>query len=78
MHIGMSALAGYGLAGGWGWQFYLLASFVHAFANYAAVLYQSGNITIVGLEIYAAVVSALLTAGILWLRWRKSEDTFDS
>ena len=77
LHIGMSGLAGYGLAKGWGWQFYLLASFVHAFANYAAVLYQSGSITIVGVEIYAAVVSALLTAGVLWLRWRKSEDTFE-
>ena len=47
LHIGMSRLSGYGLARGWGWQYYLLASFIHAFANYAAVMFQSGFITVV-------------------------------
>jgi len=77
LHIGMSALAGYGLAKGWGWQFYLLASFVHAFTNYAAVLFQSGTITIIQVEIYAAVVAVLAMGSVLWLRWRKSEDELD-
>ena len=74
LHIGMSGLAGYGLARGWGWQFYLLASFVHAFNNYAAVMFQSGIITIVQVEIYAAAVAGLLTIGVLWLRWKKSDE----
>jgi uncharacterized membrane protein YhfC len=71
LHIAMSALAGYGLAKGWGWQFYLLASFLHAFANYSAVLFQSGLITIIQVEIFIAVWAMLVTGGALWLRWRK-------
>jgi len=71
LHTAVSALAGYGLAKGWGWQFYLLASFLHAFNNYCVLLLQSGLFTIVHVEIYAAVVAALVTAGALWLRWRK-------
>ncbi len=35
-HIAASALAGYGLARGWAWQFYLIASFCHALVNYSA------------------------------------------
>ncbi len=72
-HIAASALAGYGLAKGWGWQFYLLASFLHAFLNYSVILLQSELITVVQLEIFAAVWAVLVTAGALWLRWRKSE-----
>ena len=74
LHTAMSALAGYGLAKGWGWQFYLLASFLHAFANYSAVLFQSGLITIIQVEIFAAVWAMLVTGGALWLRWRKQEE----
>ena len=73
-HIAASALAGYGLAKGWGWQFYLLAAFLHAFLNYSAVLLQSGLITIIQLEIFAAVWAVLVTAGALWLRWKKSAE----
>ena len=77
-HIAASALAGYGLAKGWGWQFYLLAAFLHALLNYSVVLLQSGIFTIVNLEIYAAVFAVLVTAGVLWLRWRKSAETVET
>ena len=70
-HIAVSALAGWGLAKGWGWQFYLLASFLHGLLNYSVALLQSGLLTVVHLEIYAAVVAVLVTGGALWLRWRK-------
>ena len=70
-HIAVSSLAGYGLARGWGWQFYLLAAFLHGFMNYSVVLLQSGLFTLVHVEIYAAVVAVLVTGGALWLRWRK-------
>jgi len=73
-HIAASALAGYGLAKGWGWQFYLLASFLHGFLNYSVVLLQSGIFTIIQLEIFAAVWAMLVTAGALWLRWRKTNE----
>jgi len=70
-HTAVSALAGYGLAKGWGWQFYLLASFLHSLLNYSAVLLASRLFTIVHVEIYAAVVAACVTGVVLWLRWRK-------
>ena len=72
-HTAASALAGYGLAKGWGWQFYLLAAFLHAFLNYSVISLQAGLMTIVQLEIFAAVWALLVTGGALWLRWRKSE-----
>ncbi|MCX6011497.1 MAG: PrsW family glutamic-type intramembrane protease [Chloroflexi bacterium] len=71
-HIAASALAGYGLAKGWGWQFYLIASGLHALLNYGIVLLSFGLFGTVGLEIYAAVVAALVSAVALWLRWCKS------
>jgi RsiW-degrading membrane proteinase PrsW (M82 family) len=77
-HIAASALAGYGLAKGWGWQFYLIASFLHALLNYSAVLMRSGVFTVIHVEIYAAVVAVLVTAAALWLRWRKTDELADS
>ena len=77
-HVAVSALAGYGLAKGWGWQFYLLASFLHAFLNYSVVALQSGLITGIQLEIFAAVWAMLVTGGVLWLRWRKSTELAES
>ena len=70
-HIAASALAGYGLARGWGWQFYLLASLLHGLLNYGAVLFRSGLFTTAQLEIYLAALAALMTAGALSLRWKK-------
>ncbi|MFC1951842.1 PrsW family glutamic-type intramembrane protease [Chloroflexota bacterium] len=72
-HIAVSALAGYGLAKGWGWQFYLLAAFLHGLLNYSVILLRSGLITVIQIEIYAAVVAVLVTGGVLWLRWRKTD-----
>ncbi len=72
-HIAVSALAGYGLARGWGWQFYLLATFLHGFLNYSVVALHSGLITVIQVEIFAAGWATLVTAGVLWLRWRKPE-----
>ncbi|MFC1592874.1 PrsW family glutamic-type intramembrane protease [Candidatus Omnitrophota bacterium] len=71
LHTAMSAMAGYGLARGWGWQFYLIASFIHALANYSAILLAAGIFSVVHVEIYATVVAVLATGGALWLRWRK-------
>jgi RsiW-degrading membrane proteinase PrsW (M82 family) len=70
-HIAFSALAGYGLAKGWGWQFYLIVSVLHGLLNYGAILWQAAVLTDVHAEIYIAVLAALVTAWALWLRWRK-------
>ena len=73
LHIGLTAIAVYGLFKGKWWQFYLLAAFLHAFLNYSVVLLAGGYITILQLEIYAAVVT-LATVGLaLWLRWRREK-----
>jgi len=77
-HIAASALVGYGLAKGRGWQFYLLAAFLHAFMNYSVVLLQKGLFTIVQVETYAAVLAVLLTAAVLLLRWGKREESVES
>ena len=74
-HIASCALAGWGLAKGWGWQFYLLAAFLHSLLNYSVVLLQAGIFTIINVEIYAAVFAAIITAVMLWLRWRRGEAT---
>lgn len=73
-HIAASALAGYGLAKGWGWQFYLIASGLHALLNYGVVLLSFGVFGTVGVEVYVAVVTALVVAFVLWLRWRKTAE----
>ena len=77
-HIAFSALAGYGLAKGWGWQFYLLAAFLHGLLNYSVVLLQSGIFTVVHVEIFVAVWAVLVTGGALWLRWRKPAELVES
>jgi RsiW-degrading membrane proteinase PrsW (M82 family) len=73
LHTAASALAGYGLAKGLGWQFYLIAAGVHSLLNYSAVIYQKGYLTVTQVEIYIAVVAVLVTVAALWLRWRKEK-----
>ena len=71
-HISVSALVGYGLARGWGWQSYLIAGGLHGLMNYSALFYRSGIFsTILQVELYAFVIAGLVTAAGLWLRWRK-------
>lgn len=74
-HIAFSALAGYGLARGRGWHYYLIASVLHALLNYGAVLYRAEVLpaSSVYVEIYIAVVAVAVTGWALWLRWRKGE-----
>ena len=71
-HTAFSALAGYGLAKGKGWQFYLIASGLHALLNYGAVLLTSGVLNAIQLEIYVAILALGIAAWALWLRWRKT------
>jgi RsiW-degrading membrane proteinase PrsW (M82 family) len=70
-HTAVSAIAGWGLAKGKGWQFYLIASFTHAVLNYSVVLYSTGNFSQLQVSIYVAVLSVITAAVALWLRFRK-------
>jgi RsiW-degrading membrane proteinase PrsW (M82 family) len=77
-HTAFSALAGYGLAKGRGWQFYLIASGLHALINYSVVLLQTGVLSLIQVEIYVAIVALSVTAWALWLRWRKPAVSMES
>lgn len=72
-HIAVSALAGYGLAKGLGWQFYLIASGLHALVNYSVILAQAGVFLATQAEIYIAMVALLVTLTVIWLRWREEK-----
>ena len=76
-HTSVSALAGYGLARGRGWQFYLLAAFLHSVLNYSAVLMQSGLFSVIQVEVYVTLCAALVTGSALWIRWRMTEPELD-
>jgi RsiW-degrading membrane proteinase PrsW (M82 family) len=73
-HIAASALAGYGLAKGWGWKFYLIAAGLHTLVNYVAALFSAGLLGAVGMEIYVVVISLAVAALALWLRWRRTAE----
>jgi len=72
-HTASSALAGWGLAKGWGWQFYLIASAAHAIINYSSVIFGMGLLTNVQVEIYVVAWAAVVTGFALWLRYRKQK-----
>ncbi len=71
--IALSALAGWGLAKGLGWQFYLIAAGLHSVLNYGAILYQKGYLSVTQVEIYIAAAAVLITLFALVLRWRKGK-----
>jgi RsiW-degrading membrane proteinase PrsW (M82 family) len=77
--IAFSALAGYGLVRGRGWQFYLIASALHGLLNLAQLLFPDllawWPPSSLGACVYTAVLATLVTAWALWLRWRKRAAT---
>ncbi len=75
-HTAATALAGWGLARGSGWQFFLLASFLHGVLNYSTLLGATALVTAFQMQIIIAVFATLITVAVLWLRWAKpAEDT---
>jgi hypothetical protein len=73
VHVASCALAGWGLARGRGWQFYLLAAFVFIFPTYSYALVEKGLVTGVQAELLIAVWALIATGVVLWLRERKSK-----
>jgi hypothetical protein len=73
VNVAACALAGWGLARGWGWKFYLLAAFVYFFMNYSVLLVSSGLISAVQAEFIIAAWALIATGVGLWLREKKSE-----
>ncbi|MBM3142549.1 MAG: hypothetical protein FJ005_05825 [Chloroflexi bacterium] len=73
IHVASCALAGWGLARGWGWKFYLLAAFVYLIPNYSYVLLSKELITGVQAEFLIAAWALIATGVALWLHERKSK-----
>jgi hypothetical protein len=76
-HTAMSALAGYGLARGLGWQFYLIAAGLHSILNYAVILLGIHKLTANQVEIYVAALAVMMTAAVLWLRWKSPAESIE-
>lgn len=74
LHIATTALAGWGLAKGWGWQFYLLAAFLYMFPNYSSVLVNRGLISGFQAEFLIAAWALATTGVALWFRERRATD----
>jgi hypothetical protein len=73
-HTASTALAGWGLAKGWGWQFYLLVSFLHFLVNYGVLLAGKRIFDTVQTEIWVYIISAALFGFVMWLRWRSRSE----
>jgi hypothetical protein len=67
-HTASAALACWGLARGRGWQFYLLASFLHFLVNYGVLLSAKGIFGTIQIEIWVYVISAVVFGVVMWLR----------
>ena len=73
-HIAVSGIAGYGLAKGKGFPFYILAAVLHGAVNYLSVIYVKGILTTNQTEVVLAAFAALVMLAVLWLRWRKDKE----
>jgi RsiW-degrading membrane proteinase PrsW (M82 family) len=71
VNIASCALAGWGLARGRWWQFYLLAALVYLIPSYTYVLVSKELITGVQAEFVIAAWALIATGLVLWLRERK-------
>ncbi len=68
-HIAFSALAGYGLAKGRGWLFFLIAAGLHSLMNYSVILLQAQLISMMAVEMLVAAVAVAATVWVLLLRY---------
>ena len=76
-HIAASAIVGYGLAKGRGWQYYLIAAGLHTIINYVVILYRRDIFTFNQSEIYVAAIALLVTLFALWPRWLEKDKATD-
>ena len=69
-----SAMVGYGLARGKGWQYYLVAAGFHALFNYSYYFYAKQYLGLVQVETLLAVIAVAVTAVVLIVRYRLRRD----
>jgi RsiW-degrading membrane proteinase PrsW (M82 family) len=73
LNVASTALAGWGVAKGWGWKFYLLAGFVYLVTNYNTVLVSRGLVSATQAQFLIATWALIVVGVTLWLRERKSK-----
>jgi RsiW-degrading membrane proteinase PrsW (M82 family) len=73
LNVASTALAGWGLAKGWGWKFYLLAGFVYLVTNYNTVLVSYQLVSATQAQIIIATWALIVIGVTLWLRERKEK-----
>jgi len=73
LSVASTALAGWGLAKGWGWKFYLLAAFVYLVTNYNTVLVNYDILSATQAQLIIATWALIVVGVTLWLRERQSE-----
>ena len=73
LNVASTALAGWGLAKGWGWKFYLLACGVYLITNYSTVLISRELISALQAQFLIAAWALIVVGVTLWLRDRQSK-----
>lgn len=73
LSVASTALAGWGIAKGWGWKFYLLAAFVFLVTNYNTVLVSYGRISATQAQFIIATWAVVVVGVTLWLRDRDTK-----
>jgi RsiW-degrading membrane proteinase PrsW (M82 family) len=73
LNVASTALAGWGVAKGWGWKFYLLAGFVYLVTNYNAILVYYGLVSATQAQFIIAAWALIVVGVTLWLRERKTK-----
>ncbi len=77
-HVGTTAVAGWGLARGKGWQFYLIVAAIQFVFNYVSVLLSAKILNVVAAEIVLYLISMGVMAWALWLLWGKNKEKTQS
>ncbi len=73
LNVASTALAGWGVAKGWGWKFYLLAGLVYLVTNYNTILISYNLVSATQVEFLIAAWALIVVGLTLWLRDRKTE-----
>jgi hypothetical protein len=73
LFAGTTALVGYGLAKGKGWQAYLIMSAVHFVYTYCSLLLAAKVLNLPATEVILSLLSLAAIGLALWLYWKKTK-----
>jgi RsiW-degrading membrane proteinase PrsW (M82 family) len=73
LNVASTALAGWGLAKGWGWKFYLVAGGIYLVTNYNTIFVSLAWISETQAQFLIATLALIVVGVTLWLRERDSK-----